>query len=196
MQKLQQLIIRKDLHLFAADDILPSESCWLIVRGVVKTFSKTEDKKIVTLGYWGAQDLVGKPLSNLNSYYISCVTHVEAIRISSDILSDFSTDIINRAQQQTIWVCIIQTKVVSERLLLLLRWLAAKFSRPVSQGQLIDLRLTHKEIANVIGTNRVTVTRMINKLEQKGLIYRPKQHYIVLCQKTKVLSTSNQSRVG
>lgn len=184
MQKLEQLIIEKDLRLFAADDKLPSESCWLIVQGAVKTFSRNEDRKIITLGYWGAKDLVGQPLSNLSSYQMYCLTCVEAICIPVDILSEFSTDMIKRAQQQKVWICIIQTKRASERVFLLLKWLAAKFSRPVIQGQLIELRLTHQEIANTLGTNRVTVTRIINKLEQQGTIARPKQHHIILCNKS------------
>ena len=181
MQKLQQLIIREDLHLFAAGDKLPAESCWLIVRGAVKILSRNEDRKIMTLGYWGAKDIVGQPLSNLNPYHMYCLTCVEAICIPLDSLPKFSADIINRVQQQMVWMCIVRTKLVSERLLLLLQWLAAKFGRPVAQGQLIDLRLTHREIASTIGTNRVTITRIINKFEQQGIIFRPKQHYIILC---------------
>ena len=186
MQKLQQLIIKQDLHLFAAGDKLPSKSCWLIVRGAVKTLSRNEDRKLITLGYWGAEDVVGQSLSNLNPYHMYCLTCVEAICISVDNLSEFSTEIINRAQQQTVWMCIVQTKLVSERLFLLLKWLAAKFSRPVDRGQLIDLRLTHREIASTIGTNRVTVTRIINKFEQQGIICRPKQHYIILCNRDRI----------
>lgn len=181
MQKLQQLIIEKDLRLFTADDTLPSESCWLITQGAVKTFSRNEDSKIITLGYWGANDIVGQHLSNLNNYQMYCLTCVEAICIPVDILPEFSTGIIKRAQQQTVWICIIQAKLASERVFLLLKWLAAKFSRPVVQGQLIDLRLTHREIANILGTNRVTVTRIINRFEQQGIIARPKQHCIILC---------------
>ena len=183
MQKLQQLIIRKDLHLFAAGNTLPAEYCWFIVRGAVKTVSRNEYRKIITLGYWGAKDIVGKPLSNLEPYQMDCLTCVEAICIPLDSLSEFYPDILSRAQQQSVWMCIVQTKLVSERLFLLLKWLAAKFSRTVAQGQLIDLRLTHREIANTIGTNRVTVTRIINKFEQQGVICRPKQHYIILCDK-------------
>ena len=181
MQKLQQLIIRNDLHLFPAGEKLPSEYCWFIVRGAVKTSSRNEDRKIITLGYWGAKDMVGKPLSNLNPYQMDCLTCVEAICVPVDGLSTYYADILNRAQQQTVWMCIIQTKLVSERIFLLLKWLASKFSRTVAQGQLIDLRLTHREIANTLGTNRVTVTRIINKFEQQGIIIRPRQHYIILC---------------
>ena len=181
MQKLQQLIIENDSHSFAADDMLPSESCWLIIQGAVKTFSRNEDKKIITLGYWGANDIIGQYLSNLDYYQMYCLTCVEAICIPPDELPGFSTDIIKRAQQQTAWICIIQTKRASERVFLLLQWLAAKFSSPVVQGQLIDLRLTHREIANALGTNRVTVTRIINQFEQQGIIVRPKQHYIIVC---------------
>ena len=181
MQKVQQLIVEKDLHLFSAGDTLPLESCWLISRGVVKTYTSNKDRKTITLGYWGAKDLVGQPLSNLNPYYMHCLTCVEAILIPLDSLSEFSEGIIRHAQKVTTLICIVQTKRVSERLLLLLQWLAEKFGRDVVQGKLIDLRITHKEIADTIGTNRVTVTRIINQFEREGIIFRPKQHYIVLC---------------
>lgn len=55
-------------------------------------------------------------------------------------------------------------------------WLAQKFGREVEQGQLIDLRLTHTDIAEVIGGTRVTVTRLLSQFEQDGIINRPRRH--------------------
>ena len=177
---MQKLIVRKDVQLFAAGEKFPPQSCWLIIRGAVKTYSWTEDKKMITLGYWGVKDIVGQPLSNLNPYHMDCLTCVEAISIPLDNLSQFSEGIISHAQKVTTLMCIVQTKRVSERLILLLEWLADKFGRPVVDGILIDLRLTHQEIADTIGTNRVTITRLINQFEREGIISRPRNHYLVL----------------
>ena len=177
---MQKLIVRKDLQLFGAGDKLPSGSCWLILRGAVKTYSWTEEKKRITLGYWGVKDIVGQPLSNLHPYHMDCLTCVEAISIPVDNLSQFSEVIISHAQKVTTLMCIVQTKRVRERLILLLKWLADKFGRSVAEGILIDLRLTHQEIADTIGTNRVTVTRLINQFERDGLISRPQIHYLIL----------------
>lgn len=59
---------------------------------------------------------------------------------------------------------------VLQRLQQLLGWLALKFGRPVEQGRLIQLRLTHQDMADAIGTSRVTVTRMMRELERNGEI--------------------------
>jgi CRP-like cAMP-binding protein len=65
----------------------------------------------------------------------------------------------------------------------LLSWLAKKFGQEVAQGQLIDLRLTHQEIAEIMGTTRVTVTRLLKELETQGIIQRLPRKFIVLHEK-------------
>jgi CRP-like cAMP-binding protein len=62
----------------------------------------------------------------------------------------------------------------------LLGWLAKKFGRQVEGGQAIDLRLTHQEIAEILGITRVTVTRLLKEFEDQGAIARLPRQYIVL----------------
>lgn len=65
-------------------------------------------------------------------------------------------------------------------LLQLLSWLAKRFGQEVEQGQMIDLRLTHEDIATIIGSTRVTVTRLLNSFEKQGLIQRMQRRFILL----------------
>jgi len=70
--------------------------------------------------------------------------------------------------------------IAPQRLQQLLSWLALKFGHPIHQGRLIQLRLTHQDIADAIGTTRVTVTRLMQDLERSGEIgYSPKKCIIV-----------------
>ncbi len=62
----------------------------------------------------------------------------------------------------------------------LLTWLAKKFGREVASGNLIDLRLTHQDIADMLNSTRVTITRILTQLEEQGLIHRLPLHRIVL----------------
>ncbi|NJK76038.1 MAG: Crp/Fnr family transcriptional regulator [Microcoleus sp. SU_5_6] len=62
----------------------------------------------------------------------------------------------------------------------LLVWLGQKFGRDIEQGRLIDLRLTHQEISEAIGITRITVTRLMCRLEEEGAIDRSRPQYIVL----------------
>lgn len=65
-------------------------------------------------------------------------------------------------------------------LLNLLNWLAQKFGKETNHGQLIDLRLTHQDIADILGSTRVTITRLLSQIQQQGLIDRFALHRIVL----------------
>lgn len=69
---------------------------------------------------------------------------------------------------------------VDTSLMQLLIWLAKKFGKASEQGQLIDLQLTHQDIASVIRATRVTVTRLLNEFEQRGIIQRLPHRFIVM----------------
>lgn len=49
-----------------------------------------------------------------------------------------------------------------------------------SKGRLIDLRLTHQEMAETINTSRVTVTRLLQQFESEGMLQRHLRR-LILC---------------
>jgi CRP-like cAMP-binding protein len=65
------------------------------------------------------------------------------------------------------------------RLAKVLLELSEKYGEEVSTGILITLRLTHEDLANLIGTTRETVTTQINRFERMGLLSREDRHFIV-----------------
>ena len=67
-----------------------------------------------------------------------------------------------------------------DRLLQLLVLLGQNLGREMAQGLLIDLRLTDREIAEALGITRITVTRLMARLEEEGFIDRSHPQYIVL----------------
>ncbi|MFQ5722849.1 MAG: Crp/Fnr family transcriptional regulator [Terriglobia bacterium] len=52
---------------------------------------------------------------------------------------------------------------------LLVEW-AAQHARPAGEGFTFPLRLTHEEIAELIGSSRETVTRLLNDFRRQGAI--------------------------
>ncbi|MFM6896963.1 MAG: Crp/Fnr family transcriptional regulator, partial [Microcystis panniformis] len=62
----------------------------------------------------------------------------------------------------------------------LLSWLGNQFGKQTGTGQLIDVRLTHQDIADLLGTTRVTITRALNSLEQQGAVERLPVHRLLL----------------
>lgn len=170
------------LHTFSHCDLIPlrPDALWLLDRGAVRTLTWNEEGTVVTLGYWGSGDVVGQPLSNLKPYQIECLTSVEACCIPLDQSYRILDAIWRHSQQTEELLCLVHSERIPQRLQQFLVWLARKFGRKVEQGQLIDLRLTHQELAEVVGTTRVTVTRQLQQFERDGIISRPRRNFIVL----------------
>jgi CRP-like cAMP-binding protein len=163
-------------------DLIPLQQdlLWRIERGVVRTLTWSEAGNAIALGYWGSGDVVGQPLCRVNPYEIECLTNVEVTPVPSHRWHQVLDAILLHTQQTEELLSIVRYEQIRERLLQFLIWLSRKFGRDLDQGQLIDLRLTHQEIAEVIGTTRVTVTRLLNQFEQEGIINRPCRHFILL----------------
>lgn len=167
---------------FARRSLLPlgQDYLWRIETGVVRTLTWLADGTNVTLGLWGSGDVVSRALSKAEPYQIECLTPVEATLLPLDRWNSVNEALIHHIQQFQEFLEILHCRSVEASLLRLLIWLAKKFGHQVEQGQLIELRLTHQEIAETIGTTRVTVTRLLNDFEKQGLIERLPHKFIVL----------------
>jgi CRP-like cAMP-binding protein len=167
---------------FSRRSLLPlgANYLWKIESGVVRTLTWLEDGTTVTLGLWGVGDVVGRVLSTAEPYQIECLTPVEVTLLSLDKWYQVNEAIIQHTQQIQELLQIVHCRSVDASLLKLLAWLAKKFGQEVEKGQLIELRLTHQEISETIGTTRVTVTRLLNDFEKQGIIQRLPRKFIVL----------------
>jgi CRP-like cAMP-binding protein len=169
---------------FSRNDCLPArpDLIWSIEWGIVRTLTWNEEGAMITLGYWGVGDVVGQPLGGIFPYQIECLTSVEATSVPVKHWHQFLQAIIAHTQQTEELFSIVRSERVYSRLDKLLIWLGNKFGQSVPQGKLIDLRLTHQNLAELIGTTRVTVTKLLKELEEEGKIIRQQRHYIILCQ--------------
>ena len=123
---------------------------------------------------------MGQALSKLTPYRIECLTSVEATLLPPYPWYQVMDAAIEHIQQMEELLAIVRSRPTDVRLLQLLRWLSHKFGCAVPQGVLIDVRLTHQEIAEAIGTTRVTVTRLLQQFEQAGAIDRNNGRLIVV----------------
>lgn len=170
------------LHTFNRRDLIPlrPNTLWLLEQGAVRTTTWNEEGSLMTLGYWGSDDVVGQPLSHTCPYQVECLTCVEACCIPWHQCDRILEAICRHTQQTEELLCIVRCERIHQRLQQFLVWLSRKFGRQVEQGQLIELRLTHQELAEAIGTSRVTVTRLLKQLEREKFISRLHRYLIVL----------------
>lgn len=173
-------------QIFSRHDLIPPKEniLWRIERGAVRTVTWSEQGTLITLGYWGLGDIVGQPLSRIIPYQIECLTSVEASILPSQLWHQILDSMLLHIQQSEELLSIIHRKLVSLRLWQFLIWLSQKFGRDVDRGILIDIGVTHQEIAEVINTTRVSVTRLLQQFEEEGRLKRH-QRRLILCSPAK-----------
>lgn len=152
---------------------------WRIKSGIARTLSYLEDGSVVTLGIWKAGDVVGQPFSKVQPLIIEAMSQVEAEPI---LAIDWQppAEVLLGYWQATEALLMTRAKRRADAILLgVLSWLTDRFGQQVERGRLINLRLTHQDLADLSGLTRVTVTRLLGQLEDQGLIHRCSRQLIL-----------------
>jgi CRP-like cAMP-binding protein len=168
-------------QIFSRREVIPhyNDILWRIEHGAVRTLTWGEDGTFITLGYWGLGDLIGYPLSKVKPYQIECLSGVELSIVPPHLWHKDINALLSHIQQAEDLLSIVHQKPISLRLWQFLVWLSEKFGRDVDKGKLIDLNVTHQDIAEVLNTTRVTVTRLLQQLEEEGIVLRHKRRIIL-----------------
>lgn len=168
-------------RIFTRREVIPprNDVLWRIERGAVRTLTWSEDGTFITLGYWGPGDLIGYPLSRIKPYQIECLTSVEVSVVPPHHWNQDVNALMTHIQQAEELLSIVHRKPISLRLWQFLVWLSEKFGRDVEKGKLIELNVTHQEMAEVLNTTRVTVTRLLQQFEDEGNLLRHKRRIIL-----------------
>lgn len=157
-----------------------ADRLWLLKSGVVRTLTYQEDGTAIALGLWSTGDIVGQSLSDADPYLIEALTEVQAISIA---LSDWQPPVavLTSYLKHTEALMVVRThrRRAEAALLGLLQWLANRFGLQIDRGCLIDLKITHQDLADFSGLSRVTVTRLLRQFEEQGLIYRRSRQLIL-----------------
>ncbi|MDD1429390.1 Crp/Fnr family transcriptional regulator [Dolichospermum sp. ST_sed9] len=169
---------------FTRRSLLPNKknALWEIETGFVMTYTYLADGTTVALGLWGPGDKVGEMLSIMKPYRIECLTKVEATILPVDDLHSLTDTLLYHIQQAEELMLIRSHRKVETMLIRLLAWLSQKFGSEVEAGRLIDMRLTHEDLAALVNSTRVTITRVLGQLEQEGFIDRLSLHRIMVKQ--------------
>lgn len=83
-------------------------------------------------------------------------------------------------QRKLLWLSTLGQRRTIDRLLGFLTLLIEEYGEPTEQGYCLPWTLTHAQIGSAIGSTRVTVTRLMGKLRQRGLIHTQDDNLICL----------------
>jgi CRP-like cAMP-binding protein len=85
-----------------------------------------------------------------------------------------------RLQQTEGILATVGYRRVEERLRHLLLLLVREVGQPAPEGTRLSVRLTHQQLANAIGTTRVTVTRLLSQLQEESWLIVGNDRHIIL----------------
>lgn len=176
-------------HFYSKGEIISLEpqTLWLVRKGLVKLTTMNESGEEVLVGLVGPSMPFGSSLTSLPIYQATAL--LEDVQIAGISLKEIATSphlaqallprISDRVRQTEVLLAIAGKRQVKDRLDHLLLWLKQEFGQTVAQGTRLSVRLTHQDLASACCTTRVTVTRLLNKLQQQGKITFDSKHHMV-----------------
>ena len=166
--------------------MLPDEIL-VVCRGVVQIGTLYDSGDEALLGLACPSMPFGLPVSYIRPYQASAMTDVDLMRLtmveveqSAVLAQSLFRQLTRRLQQTEAILAMVGYRRVEDRLRHLLLLLKEEIGLPVTSGTRLSIRLTHQQLANAIGTTRVTVTRLLSQLQEEGWLVVDGTRHIVL----------------
>ncbi len=197
--------VEKYAHLFREQDFPSKEivfsegdlgdAIYLLKTGHVRLYRLTEDGKELTLAILGPGDIFGELALFKEAHRQTFAETLEASHICAASIDDF-TRLMGHKPQLTMMIAgeiarrrsEMETRVaglaygsVKAKLLVVLRHLAREHGEPLPDGKIrIAIRLSHQEIAQLIGVTRESCTIELGKLQKTGSVAFDDERYLVV----------------
>lgn len=158
---------------------------FIVCRGVVQlsTLYPSGDEGLV--GLVCPSMPFGMPFSQLNPYEAIALTDVVLMRIhimeieqSPRLAQGLFRELTRRLQQTEALLAIAGYRHVEDRLRQLLYLLRQELGQVTPEGVRLSTRLTHQQLAGLIGTTRVTVTRLLKDFREQGWVDTDAQRHL------------------
>lgn len=186
---LEDLYKERSLRPYTSGQVIQMspDEIWIVCRGVVQlgTLYATGDEAL--LGLACPSMPFGLPLTSIRPYQASALTAVDLMRLtlaevegSPRLAQGIFRQISRRLSQTEAILAMVGYRRVEERLRHLLLLLKQEVGQPADEGTRLSVRLTHQQLANAIGTTRVTVTRLLNQLRDDGWLVIDRQRHIIV----------------
>jgi CRP-like cAMP-binding protein len=142
-----------------------------VIEGVIAVTVIHEDGAEVLLGLCGpGQTLVGHPEDSCSIRLRSHTATAVRVRSWDEAMQDIELpqQMRVRLQQMEAWAAMQARPHLDQRIMGLLSLLAEQFGRQQNKGMVIDVRITHQQLASAIGATRTTITRLLRDMKRAG----------------------------
>lgn len=179
----------RPVYVYAKGENIPLNPLviWYVRQGLVKLSTFCETGEEVLTGLAKTHMVFGSSMTKLPIYQATALADVELVSINfaeiavSQMLSHILLPKINQQlQQKESFLVITGRRKIEYCLYHLLQFLKQEIGEPVGEKTRLSVRFTHEDIASACCTTRVTITRLMGKLQQQGLIsFDSKKHMII-----------------
>jgi CRP-like cAMP-binding protein len=186
-------LIKKGRPLFYQGEI--PRSVLYVQTGVVKLYNISSNGEEKIVGYEGHDALLPSEWlfkrSPVSLYYCDTFVDCEVCSIPRDELVEFINShkdlaltlldrFITMYIGATMHLHALEQLRSGDKLLHILQYLVLRFGKEAGKNRYqIPLRLTHQEIANLVGLTRETVSTEIGKLKKSGILTMKDVYYVV-----------------
>ncbi|MFK8183304.1 MAG: Crp/Fnr family transcriptional regulator [Phormidesmis sp.] len=198
---LEQLYQARSLITYSAGRNVPlqHQDLQILYRGVVQLHTIHADGGETIVGLCGPSMAFGRAMTSVEPYWATALTDIDLLPLSMEevesspaLMAGIFPQLMRRLQQAEAWLAISGRRLVADRLRYVLVQLAQDFGHVEPGGVRIKLRLTHHQIATIIGTTRVTVTRLLRDFKNEGWL-KIQQRQLILTPQTVGLAQYDES---
>ena len=186
----QQILQDRQIHKYSKGDNIPLSNTFLgyVIQGLVKLTTLSQTGTEIMTGLVTSGMVFGSTMTNLPLYEATAISDVELVliyvsemRAIPNLNQMLLPKIKQRLQQAESFLFIISHYNVEDRLSSLLEMLKLQLGEPVVEGTRLLFRLTHEDIASACNSTRVTITRLLKKLQKQGKIKYDADKHIIIC---------------
>ena len=189
--KLTEFSIRKKGLIYSAGDT--AGTVYILKEGRIRIIRYSEDGKELTVDILEPGDIFGElTVAGEEERETDAVAMEDSYicAIKRKDFEDFISKMPYLSLSITKWIGLRLRKIESRfndiifqdvhtRLITIFKDLSEKYGVPVSNGRKIEIHLSHKEIASLIGATRETVTLELNNLKRSGDILMDDKYVIL-----------------
>lgn len=159
---------REFLHLRRRELLaVQSGQLWEVEAGFVRSMTWDEQGMVAVLGVWGPGDRLALPLSGIQPCQFDCLRPAKLRCIARDQAYPCSFLEEQNRHLETL-LCLSRIRALDLRVLRTLHWLAQRFGKRHGEAWHLGIPLTHQELADLVGSTRVTITRILQQLQRSG----------------------------
>jgi CRP/FNR family transcriptional regulator, global nitrogen regulator len=189
LEDFEEAGIRVAERRYGAEDVVfapgdPDEHLYFVLSGTVRLYKLYGDYKEATVallkdgGAFGelslqegsGQTVFAHALTDVRVAVIRKSVLVEVLKRDPELVVKLFSSLYERLKHSEEAIDRLLDREVSARLLKLLQYLSDRFGETNGSATVLDIRLTHQDLANMIASTREAVSKVMSELQRDGLI--------------------------